>query len=159
MPLRLQHFRAAGRDANLLPALTGALLVAFVTGASAAEQGMTLSNPWIRMIIPSRPAAGYFNLSNDSVGEHDIVGASSPACGTLMLHESIHQDGTDQMVMVKSVPVPAHGSVSFAPGGYHLMCMSPALDLKAGASVPVTLQFGDGGTLLADFPVRGATGK
>jgi hypothetical protein len=139
--------------------MIGAVLVACVTGASAAERGVTLSNPWMRMIIPSRPAAGYFSLSNDSDSEHDIVGASSPACGTLMLHQSVDQSGTDRMVMVKSVPVSAHGSVSFAPGGYHLMCMSPAPDLKVGASAPVILRFGDGGTISANFPVRGATGK
>ncbi len=28
-------------------------------------------------------------------------------------------------MMVKQVTVPAHGAVSFSPGGYHLMCMQP----------------------------------
>ncbi len=59
------------------------------------------------------------------------------------------------MTPVKSVPVPAHQSISFAPGGYHLMCMAPTASLKPGSSVPVTLKFEDGGTLTADFPVRG----
>ncbi|PDQ18564.1 hypothetical protein CN311_24085 [Mesorhizobium sanjuanii] len=136
-----------------------ACLLAGLPPVFAAEQGVTLSAPWIRLVISSRPAAGYFDLSNDSDEIHQIVGASSPACGTLMLHRSVSQGGTDRMVLVKSVPVAAHGSVSFAPGGYHLMCMSPAPDLKVGNPVPVTLRFGDGGTLSANFPVRGATGK
>jgi hypothetical protein len=63
------------------------------------------------------------------------------------------------MVPVASVDVPPHGSVSFAPGGYHLMCMAPAATLKPGTSVPMTLRFADGGTLTGDFPVRGATGQ
>ena len=139
--------------------MIGAAVLAGATGASAAEQGVTLKNPWMRMVIPSRPAAGFFTLSNSSDHVDQIIGAFSPACGTLMLHQSISQGGTDQMVMTKSVPVPAHGSVGFAPGGYHLMCTSLAPDVKVGGSIPVTLEFGDGGTLSADFLVRGATGK
>lgn len=134
-------------------------MLACATAASAAEQGVTLKNPWIRMVIPSRPAAGFFTLSNSSDHVNQIIGAFSPACGTLMLHQSISQGGTDQMVMIKSVPVPARGSVSFAPGGYHLMCTSLAPDMKVGGSIPVTLKFGDGGTVSADFLVRGATGR
>lgn len=138
--------------------MIGAAVLACATGASAAEQGVTLENPWMRIVILPRPAAGFFILSNSSDHVDQIIGAFSPACGTLMLHQSISQGGTDQMVMIKSVTVPAHGSVGFAPGGYHLMCTSLAPDVKVGSSIPVTLKFGDGGTLSADFPVRGATG-
>ena len=77
----------------------------------------------------------------------------------LMLHRSVDQGGQERMVEVASVPVPAHGKVSFMPGGYHLMCMSPAAAMRPGQSVPVTLRFADGGSLTASFPVRNATGK
>jgi hypothetical protein len=130
-----------------------------VPDASASEPGVTLSKPWMRMVITSRPVAGYFSVSNDSDQAHQLVGASSPDCGALMLHQSTSKGGVERMAMLKSVPVPAHGSVSFAPGGYHLMCMSPAPDVKVGSLVPVTLRFEDGGTLSANFPVRGPIGK
>jgi copper(I)-binding protein len=61
--------------------------------------------------------------------------------------------------MVKSLKVPAHGTLSFQPGGYHLMCMKPQSSMKIGASVPVTLKFADGKTLTASFPVKGPGGK
>ena len=77
----------------------------------------------------------------------------------LMLHRSVDQGGQERMVEVASVPVPAHGKVSFAPGGYHLMCMSPAAAMRPGQSVPVTLRFAGGESLTASFPVRNATGK
>ena len=88
-----------------------------------------------------------------------VIGAASPACGMLMLHRSVEQGGQERMVSVTSVPVPAQGKVSFAPGGYHLMCMSPAAAMRPGRSVPVTLRFAGGGSLTASFPVRNATGK
>lgn len=143
--------------ALLLGALIGAL--ALGTVAQAAERKLTVSDPWMRSVIPSRPAAGYFTLSNDTAEAHKLVGAASPACGTLILHQSTHNDGQDRMVMVKSIPVPAHGTVKFAPGGYHLMCMSPSQAVKPGHSVPVTLRLADGSTVEASFPVRGAMGK
>ncbi len=61
--------------------------------------------------------------------------------------------------MVPAIVVPAHGEVSLAPGGYHIMCMMPSADMKVGASVPVTLSFDDGSTVSLDVPVRGATGE
>jgi len=75
-----------------------------------------------------------------------------------MLHRSVDDNGQERMEMVGSVPVPAHGEVKFEPGGYHLMCMSPTAAVARGRSVPVTLRFKDGGSLVASFPVRGATG-
>lgn len=135
--------------------LLGVSLVAGASVAAADEADMVLSDGYVRTIIPSRPAAGYFTLENKGDTARVLVGAASPGCGSVMLHQSQSVNGVEKMSPVKSVPVPPHQSVSFAPGGYHLMCMSPAASLKPGSSVPVTLKFDDGGTLTGDFPVRG----
>jgi hypothetical protein len=136
-----------------------ALALASGGGAKAAESGVTLSQPWMRIIIASRPAAGYFTLLNGGATARALVGAQSPACGMLMLHRSTSAGGVDRMEMVDRVAVPPHGSVAFEPGGYHLMCMAPTKDVTPGNSVPVTLEFADGGTLTASFAVRGVSGK
>ena len=135
--------------------LAGMVMLAGAPTAGADEAGLALSGPYMRLIIPARPAAGYFTLENNSDADHALVGAASPGCGSVMLHKSESKDGVETMMPVKSVPVPAHQSLSFAPGGYHLMCMAPTASLKPGNSVPVTLKFEDGGTLTGDFPVRG----
>jgi periplasmic copper chaperone A len=129
------------------------------TIAQAADSGLVISDPWVRTIIPSRPAAGYFTLVNKTTKTAELVGASSPACGTLMLHHSVNQNGVEKMLMVKSIAVPAGGQVKFAPGGYHLMCMMPSKDVTPGHSMPITLRFADGGTITANFPIHGAMGK
>jgi hypothetical protein len=56
---------------------------------------------------------------------------------------------------VKSVSVPPHGTVSFAPGGYHLMCMQPQPSMQVGSSATVTLKFEGGQSLTQSFPVKG----
>lgn len=139
-------------------ALCALALALSYPAAHAAEPGLVISQAWLRLIIPSRPAAGYFVLSNETGRTRTLVGAASPECGALMLHRSVNDNGQERMEMVDSVSVPAHGEVKFAPGGYHLMCMSPTAALARGRSVSVTLRFEDGGSLVASFPVRGATG-
>ena len=134
-------------------------MLGFAAPAWAAGASLAVSGAWMRLIIPERPAAGYFTLTNNSGQARNLVGAQSPACGSLMLHRTESGGGVERMVMVPSVAVPAHGSITFAPGGYHLMCMKPAASMVHGHSVPVTLKFGDGETLSADFPVRNAAGK
>ena len=68
-------------------------------------------------------------------------------------------NGTAQMQMVSSVAVPAHGAVTFRPGGCHLMCMQPSASMTPGHGVPVSLQVSDGMSVSASFPVHGAKGK
>lgn len=155
-----QHSPAAGPAAKFLHCLMllGAL-AASSSSARAATDGFKVSHPWLRMIIPSRPAAGYFTLSNATDQTQVLIGAASPACAKLMLHQSLNENGLERMVMLNSLPVPAHGAVTFAPGSYHLMCMSPSKEVVKGHAIPITLRFANGTVLTANFPVRGATGK
>jgi copper(I)-binding protein len=161
MPLPWLRFPVAGpafrRRCAWLLALW--IVAAPAATAQAAEAKLTVSGPWMRAIMPSRPAAGYFTLSNGGDADGLLTAADSPACGMIMLHQSVQENGQDKMRMVESVAVPAHGEVAFAPGGYHLMCMSPSADVTAGGEVPVTLHFDDGSAITASFPVRGATGN
>jgi periplasmic copper chaperone A len=150
----------SGKTALGAAVIVGTLAAAMSAGvAPAATSGLAVSGQWFRMIIPSRPAAGYFTLSNRTDTRQTVVGAASPGCGMLMLHKSVSENGEEHMVMVPSVAVPAHGKVVFAPGGYHLMCMSPTAVMKPGQSVGVTLRLQSGETVSANFPVRGATGR
>jgi periplasmic copper chaperone A len=149
-----------GRGASLAALCLGMALAAAPAGADpAGTQGLVLTNPWFRAVTPKLPEAGYFDLANHSAEARRLVGAFSPACGTLMLHQTISLNGVDRMVMVRSLDLPAHGTIHFAPGGYHLMCVAPSADATPGRSISVTLRFADGATLDADFPVHGATGK
>jgi copper(I)-binding protein len=143
----------AGRGASLL--LVGFLSVqvaqAAVTGPDVAVTGGQM-----RVLLPSRPAAGYFTLENHGGSALVLSGASAPDCQSLMLHQSTEDGGMARMAMVTSVPVPPHGMVRFAPGGYHLMCMQPsgALLTHAGSET-VTLHFADGGSVSAPFAIQG----
>ena len=119
----------------------------------------TISQAWIRYLPAGLPAAGYFTIRNTGTKALSLTGAASPACGTLMLHQSEDKGGLSTMASMASVDIAAGKSVSFAPTGYHLMCENPKPALKIGAQVPVTLQFADGSAATAQFSVRNAAGK
>ena len=127
--------------------------------STAAQAGsVTVSDGWIRALPAKVPAGGYFTLSNDSGRRIVLTGASSPACGMLMLHKTDTESGMASMNDVTTIPVAVGAHLSFAPGGYHLMCMDPTAAIEPGNKVPVTLIFSDGTKLTSEFAVRNATG-
>ncbi len=143
-------------------AATAAFLLAALSGASAADSGpagVSVRDGWMRALPSSVPSGGYFTLQNKGGKAVILTGANSPACGMLMLHKSEDKGGMSSMMDMAEVSVPAGGSVSFTPGGYHLMCMDTTPALKPGATVPVTLQFKSGEKLTVPFAVRNAAGK
>jgi copper(I)-binding protein len=143
-------------------AATALILLAAHPCARAADSGppgVSVRDGWMRALPSSVPSGGYFTLQNKSGKAVIVIGAQSPACGMLMLHKSEDKGGMSSMMDITEVPVPAGGSVSFSPGGYHLMCMDTTPALRPGASVPVTLQFKSGEKLTAQFSVRNAAGK
>jgi copper(I)-binding protein len=135
-----------------------ALVVVLVSGAAEAG-GLTVTDGWIRALPSNVPSGGYFHLRNGSGRQVVLTGASSPACGMLMLHKSETTSGMASMSDVTSVPVVAGAELSFSPGGYHLMCMKPTSAIKPGNKVPVTLVFEDGSKIRSDFVVRNASGR
>ena len=135
--------------------LSVAILVASCVGAHAAP--FDVSGAWFRSLPGKAPAGGYFTAQNNTSREVVISGASSDACGMLMIHQSSNKGGMSGMMMMEEVKVPAGGKVAFAPGGYHLMCEQPKM--KIGGKVPVTLHFAGGNSVAVAFEVRGAAGK
>lgn len=118
-----------------------------------------VSGAWMRALPAKLPAAGYFTLHNKGKTAVTLTGAETDACGMAMLHRSMQNGGTSSMQDVDSVVVPAGGTIEFAQGGYHLMCMDPTPALKPGAKIAVTLVFAGGAKVTSDFAVKNARGE
>ena len=119
--------------------------------------GIAVSHATLRVITPVSPAAGYFDVANDTARDVILTGARSPACGSLMMHQSTTDPfGLSRMVAAPRFVVPAHGRVGFKPGGYHLMCEH--LALGAAHHATVTLLFEGGVTQDVIFTVVDAKG-
>ncbi len=135
------------------------LLTLAAANAPSAAAALTVSAGWFRALPANIPAGGYFTLRNGGKDKVVLTGAESPGCGMLMVHRSSSGNGMASMGHVPSLDVPAGGSVSFSPNGYHLMCMEPKAQIKPGNTVPVTLLFQGGAKVTADFAVRNAAGR
>ena len=134
----------------------GMLAAVPMLAQAAGPTGITVQNPRVRYLLPNLPAGVYLTLTNGSDTPAALTGAHSPACATLMLHESMDAGGPSMMMGVSSIPVPAHGTLALSEGGYHLMCMQPKM--RVGGEVPITLEFQDGSLLTLTAPVYGASG-
>ena len=136
--------------------LLAGLLVASLAHAGTAVQ-VAASHAWIRVLPGALPAGAYVVLRNDGDKPVALTGADSPAYGATMLHESSSAGGMEGMHRVASLTIPAHGTRSLAPGGYHLMLMDAKHPVQPGDTVRITLKFGDGATLPVDFLARPAS--
>lgn len=127
--------------------------------ANAAGQLMT-EDAWIREAPPGATAlAGYLTLHNHGEQPRILVGASSPAFESVMLHRTVMEEGMAKMVHQHMITLPAGESLVFKPNDYHLMLMRPKHSLKAGDKVDITLEFKNGETLRVTHEVRGMDGE
>jgi len=124
--------------------------------AAHAEWAIQVQDPWIRHIPGDRPMAGYMVVENRADRDRELVGASSPAFGSVHLHRTTGTDGAMSMEPVDSLTIKAGGRLELAPGGYHLMLMQPTQTLQVGDEVPVIIELADGGTESVVFAVKPA---
>ena len=82
-----------------------------------------------------------------------IVAASSPAYGSVELHESKLVDGISRMRQVPELRIAPDGAAVLQPGGLHLMLMKPLRALAEGDQASVRLVLADGRRIFAVYPV------
>ncbi|MFM0591596.1 MULTISPECIES: copper chaperone PCu(A)C [Paraburkholderia] len=137
------------------------LLAALLCGASfqafaATPAPASVSDCWIRALPGDLPKGGYFKAHNAGDQPVNLIGISSNAFGMAMLHQTQSQGSTSSMAMVEQVAVPAHGTLVFAPGNYHVMLEEPKQTLKVGSSIPLTFSFSNGQKVTASCAVKSA---
>jgi periplasmic copper chaperone A len=117
---------------------------------------LEIADPWARATPPSAPAGGGFlKITNTGTTPDRLVSASSPGADIVQVHEMKMDGNVMRMREVeKGLEIPAGGSVTLAPGGYHLMMMGLKAPFKQGASVPVTLVFEKAGKIDVELAVE-----
>jgi periplasmic copper chaperone A len=118
----------------------GCLLAAMLSSASVFAGDIQVEKAWARATAPGQDAASA-DLTITSEQDATLVGASSPACKAIELHSMTmaHDSGMMKMREVSAIELPAGKSVNLGESGYHLMLTGLKAPLKAGESVPLTL--------------------
>ena len=138
-------------------AMLCALLSAFSIAATGSV-GIQAREAWIRWLPANVPSGAYVTLIKSGGAPQVLVGASSPDFAQISFHQTRTANGMSEMSAVDNLTVASHGSLRFAPGGYHMMLMQPRRALQPGDQVPITLHFADASSLLVLFDVRSAGG-
>lgn len=81
------------------------------------------------------------------------MNVSTPAAEVVELHTTVTQGDTLRMQKIEEIIVPAHSTVTLAPGGMHLMFFRLNEPFVAGMELPITLTFEHAGEQQATLKV------
>jgi copper(I)-binding protein len=128
-----------------------------------------VSNVWARESAGAADTgAVYLTIANTSGTADKLFSASvsQSFAKSASIHETVTSDGTTGTTMgagsssmmsmkeVASVTIPANGSVTFEPGGYHIMLIGLVAPLKDGQKFDLNLGFLNGGVVKVTATVK-----
>lgn len=111
--------------------------------AAAGDCDVTVSDAWVKA-AESGMTGEFGVLTNNGETDATIVSGTSPAAAVVELHEVA--DGVMKETDGGFV-VPAGGSLTMEPGGYHVMLMQLTGSIAAGDEVTTVLECADGGSV------------
>ncbi len=106
--------------------------------AIAFAGDVTVRDAWTRATVPGQKVAGiYFDI--ESSADARLVGVQTALTKTAETHRMSMEDGVMRMRAVSVVELPAGKTVSFKPGGYHVMLFDLPRQLQAGEQILLEL--------------------
>jgi len=130
-------------------------LASTLAAAPLAVAQVTVSDPWVRGVVPGQMATGAF-MRLTAAADATLVDAASPAARIVEIHEMKMEGGVMKMSAIDRLPLPAGKAVDLKPGGYHVMLMDLVAPLKEGDTVPITLTVADKAGKTQKVEVRAA---
>ncbi|QLE71081.1 copper chaperone PCu(A)C [Streptomyces rectiverticillatus] len=147
---------AAGRAA-LVPVLAcavtlGGLGAWTASGAAGRPPAVTVEDARVLLPLGRDDTAAFFRVRNDGDVDDELVGVDAPTAGGAMLSRTVVKKGAGTMQMVRSVTVPAGGTLEMSPHGLDVMISAPPR-LKLGDRLPVVLKFRGAGAVQVEAEV------
>lgn len=97
-----------------------------LTGCDDSPNGLVVSNATIGDAPPSAPSrAAYFAITNHTETEQRLVGVTSAQFQKAEIHKTILEKGMMHMDMLSEVIIAPNQTVTFEPGGLHIMLIQP----------------------------------
>ena len=135
--------------------MLGALALASPLAAQGTG-GIVVEQPWARAALQGGNGGAFLTLRNSGTAADRLVSASSPLARAVEIHETVREGDVMRMRPVTAIEVPAGGSVTLRPGGSHVMMTGLTQALRAGTTVPLTLNFERAGAVQVQVAVQGA---
>ena len=142
----LRHFALA---ASFVIAANGAL------AAPRQASGVAVEHAWSRPAAAGGNGAGFFTITNKGAKPDTLVSVTSAAAGRVEMHQTSMANGVMSMQQIQGgIPLPPGQSVSFEPGGKHLMVLGLKAALRSGGKLPLTLKLASGQQIAIQAQVR-----
>ena len=143
------------RFARLLVCVVVAATLAACSSA-ATPAPPTISGAWARPAMGmDKPAAAYMTITNSSSQADALFSVSTLAATSVEIHETTTDaSGMTGMHPVDRINVPAGGTVTLEPGGFHLMIMGLTTPLEVGSTLELDLVFERAGKVVVQAEVR-----
>ncbi len=134
-----------------------AAVIALSATAQAADYragGLEITQTWSRPAAAGTNGAGFMTVTNKGKAADTLKTVETPAARKVEIHQTSMAGGVMSMKRLDAgLPIGPGQSVTFAPGGYHLMLIGLAKASKAGDNIPATLVFASGARIGIEFPV------
>ncbi len=121
--------------------LAGLLLAGQALAHDYEVQGVKVGHPWSRPAPKGGSGAGFATFTNTGRDAVTLIGVKSAAAASAGVHQTVQQNGVFSMKAVSSLPIGPGQTVTFAPGGYHVMFAGLKAQLGPGGKLPATLTF------------------
>lgn len=140
------------------PSFIAALAVLALAGAAQAasykQGGFDIDKAWSRPAAAGTNGAGFMSVTNHGKTADTLKTVETPAARKVEIHKTSMTNGVMSMKRLDAgLPIGPGETVTFAPGGYHLMLIGLTSASKAGDRIPATLVFTSGARIKIDFPV------
>jgi len=130
-------------------------LVFHWSAAALAGSALDVDEPYAPAVVPGQTnGTVYMRVHNPGAAAVTLVGARSDAAAAVELHSHSMEGGIMKMRRIERITIPPQSSLSFEPGGLHLMLIGLKRTLSADDRLTLTLDLEDGTAIDVEVPVR-----
>ncbi len=151
------NWRAAAIGAALAALSLAAVPPGRATAAAADYHvgSLQITQPWARATPQGADSgAAYMTVTNTGSRAERLSCLSSNASGKCQIHQMTMQGGVMKMrPVIGGLAIKPGQTVTFKPGGYHVMLIGLKAPLQQGKTVEATLKVDNGGTVQVEFPI------
>lgn len=139
----------------LVPILLAAVSPGQAVAAEYKVGSLQITQPWARATPKGADtAAAYMTVTNTGATAERLSCVSSDAAAKCQIHEMIAAGSVMKMRPVEGgLQVKPGETVTFKPGGYHVMLVDLKAPLVQGKTVEAILKVDDGATVQVEFPI------
>ena len=135
--------------------LTVASILAIASAVRAQGEGIEVREIFARATIgQATSGVVYLTIVNHASGPDRLMSASTPVAARTDLHMTVRDGDVVRMRRLETIDIEAGGTVTFEPGGAHVMLSGLEAPLREGESFELTLEFEAAGPVTLEVPVK-----